>query len=68
VFPQGVLGDPFVQRPSGSATRTSVLSTFVNRRDQRALNAYLFLLAINSSGEGADLEPYPLAGCLGTGV
>jgi hypothetical protein len=44
----------FVQLPAGSPIRASMLSTFVNRRDRRALNAYLFILAITSSGDSAD--------------
>lgn len=43
----------FVQLPAGSPNRASVLSSFVSHRDKRALNAYLLLLAINSSGQGA---------------
>ncbi|WP_432951352.1 hypothetical protein ACQPXM_41285 (plasmid) [Kribbella sp. CA-253562] len=43
----------FVQLPAGSPKRASVLSSFVSHRDKRALNAYLLLLAINSSGQGA---------------
>jgi hypothetical protein len=44
----------FVQQLSGAAERRSVLSSFVNHRDLRALKAYLFLLAINSSGKSTD--------------
>lgn len=44
----------FVQQPSGASQRPSLLADFVRRRDKRALNAYLFILAVNSSGANGD--------------
>jgi hypothetical protein len=44
----------FVQHPQGAAVRPSVLSTFVNNGDDRGLKAYLFLMAITSSGDHDD--------------
>ncbi|MEI6624134.1 MAG: hypothetical protein WCP28_19750 [Actinomycetes bacterium] len=41
----------FVQNPPGAAERPGPLSTFVSRRDLRALQAYLLLIAINSSDQ-----------------
>lgn len=44
----------FVQRPRGEPDRHGVLRTFVNNGDLRGLKAYLFIMAINSSGDNPD--------------
>ncbi|MDQ1743128.1 MAG: hypothetical protein QOE23_1467 [Pseudonocardiales bacterium] len=44
----------FVQKPRGSTDRSGPLSTFVRNRDLRGLQAFLFLLSINSNGPGPD--------------
>lgn len=44
----------FVQWPQSAPARPNMLHTFVNKRDLRALKAYLLLVAIISSGDHPD--------------
>lgn len=43
-----------MQQPPTADQRPSLLADFVRRRDQRALNTYLLILAVNSSGDNSD--------------